>query len=335
MLALAPLFASLESPQVTGDEHVLVSAIPIPGHEQFRLAKDSSGCALILASIASGGTETQAPLLLEHLRVEPARPCRIRHPNGTVEADVFTVVMCSSHDPSLRSYFLLVAGLIVESNSGATSGAELPGKVLAFVELFRAMQQPARKSAQGLWAELALIMWSRKPVTMLRAWHAQPEERFDFSLGCDRVEVKSTVGPQRRHHFSQAQLDVPRGTNAVVASMFVERAGGGASSRALMDRIGRSVLSEPDLLLRMEAVVAATLGNTLRTSINECFDLERASESLRYFDARVIPRVPAPIHPALSELRFVVDLGGVSFDVVETMAASGPEALVSSLPSLR
>jgi len=329
MLALEPLFASLDQPPASGEDH-LVSAKPIPGHEHFRIAKDAAGCALILASIASGATGAQASLVLEHLRVEPARPCRVRHPNGAVESGTFTVVTCVSHEPPLRSYFLLVAGLIVESSGEAAS---LPGKIQAFVELFRALQQPARKSAQGLWAELALILWSRKPATLLRAWHAQPEERFDFSLGRDRVEVKSTIGPQRRHHFSQMQLDLPRDTSAVVASMFVERAGGGVSIRSLMDRIGRLASSEPDLLLRLESVVAATLGSTLRSSIAECFDLERASGSLRYFDARIIPRVPEPIHPALSDLRFVVDLGGVPS--LETVPAGDPEALIACLPMPR
>lgn len=331
MLALETLFATLAPPPGGGEEHVLVSAKPIPDHEQFRIAKDSTGCAVILASTASEVADSQAPLQLEHLRVEPARLCHIRHPGGAVESGIFTVVTCISHEPPLRSYFLQVAGLIVESSSGFAPATELPGKIRAFVELFRAMQQPAKKPAQGLWAELALILWSRRPATLLRAWHTQPEERFDFSLGHDRVEVKSTVGPQRRHHFSQAQLDVPRRTNAVVVSMFVERAGGGVSIRALVDRIGVLVSLEPGLLLRMESVVAATLGSTLRTSIAECFDLERANESLRYFDARTIPRVPDPVPHALSDLRFVVDLGGVP-TVAPDDLATGPEALISCLP---
>lgn len=333
MLALEPLFAGLELPPAAGEDSVLVSARAIPGHEQFRIAKDSSGHALLLASITSEDVGAQAPLMLEHLRVAPARPCRVRRPDGDMEAGIFTVVTCASHDPALRSYFLLVAGLIVESSTASASAVELSGKVLAFVELFRAMQQPARKPAQGLWAELAVILWSRCPATLLRAWHAEPEERFDFCLGRERVEVKSTVGPHRRHHFSQAQLDVPPGTNALVASMFVERAGGGVSIRELMKRIGRLVASQPDLLLRMESVVAATLGNTLSSSSEQAFDLERAGESLRYFNARELPRIPDPIPPALSDLRFVADLTGVPIMEVETTSAADPYELISCLPA--
>lgn len=335
MLALEPLFASLDLPPLSGGEQALVSAVRIPGHEQFRIAKDAAGRALILASVAGGPGAPLPPLVLEHLRVEPARPCRVRRPEGAVEPGIFTVVTCDTTDVALRSYFLLVAGLIVESSTEPPNSNQLQGKVEAFVELFRAMQQPARKPAQGLWAELALILWSRTPETLLRAWHAQPDERFDFSLGRDRVEVKSTVGPQRKHHFSQSQLDVPRGARGLIASMFVERAGGGVSIRSLMDHIGALVVSQPDLVLRLETVVVATLGSSLRISSAESFDLERAKESLRFFDVLAIPHIPSPIPQAVTDVRFVADLGGVPSVDLRTMSSDGAGALISCLPELR
>lgn len=335
MLTLEPLFAPLGLPPSSGGEQVLVSAAPIPGHEQFRIAKDATGRALILAGVAGGPNEPLPPLVLEHLRLEPARPCRVRRTDGTVEQGIFTVVTCDTHDVALRSYFLMVAGLIVESSTERPNSNQLRDKVEAFVELFRAMQQPARKPTQGLWAELALILWSRTPETLLRAWHAQPDERFDFSLGRHRVEVKSTVGPQRRHHFSQSQLDAPQGTRGIIASMFVERAGGGVSIRTMMDRIGSLVLSQPDLLLRLEAVVVATLGSSLRSSSAESFDLERARESLRFFDVHSVPRILSPIPQAVTDVRFVADLAGVPSADLRTTSSDAAGTLISCLPEPR
>lgn len=331
MLSLETLFASLDLPPVTEEQHALVSAALISDHEHFRVAKDSDGRALLLARVPNTAEEAMPPLVLEHLRVERARPCRVRRSDGAIEPGIFTVITCSSHDAVLRSYFLSVAGLIVESSVQPLSTTQLQSNVEAFVELFRSLQQPARKSAQGLWAELVLILRSRRPDALIRAWHTQPGERFDFCIESDRVEVKSTVGPHRKHHFSQAQLDVPQGTNVVVASMFVERAGGGVSVRALVDRIGARISSEPDLLLRIESVVAATLGSSIRASSAESFDLERAEGSLQFFAGPTVPHMPGPIPPAISDLRFVVDLGGVPPVDLQAMCDEREHMLMSCL----
>ena len=90
------------------------------------------------------------------------------------------------------------------------------------IELFRAMTTPSRKSVQGLWAELFLIAQSRQPTILVDAWHMLPEDRYDFAMDDQRIEVKSFSGSLRQHHFSLEQLQPPEGVKTLIASMLVE-----------------------------------------------------------------------------------------------------------------
>jgi hypothetical protein len=76
----------------------------------------------------------------------------------------------------------------------------------SLIELFRMLTIPPKESVQGLWGELYLMAQANDPVRLAGAWHARPEELFDFSEGAELLEVKSAAGYDREHHFSLDQL---------------------------------------------------------------------------------------------------------------------------------
>jgi Putative PD-(D/E)XK family member, (DUF4420) len=162
-------------------------------------------------------------------------------------------------------------------------------------------------TVQGLWAELFVIQRARDPSVLLRCWHTAPEDRFDFAEDSQRLEVKTASGRVRMHRFSQEQLRPPGGTLAMVASVLMERSAGGQCVNDLIDDL-RQRVTDPDLLLRLDAVVAQTLGNEWRTAQEDRFDRQLAVESLRFLDARTIPSVPSGLPPEVTEVPFRVDL---------------------------
>ena len=90
-----------------------------------------------------------------------------------------------------------------------------------FIELFKAIKEPPKKSIQGLWSELFLIEQSANPEKIISAWHSIPEEKFDFSFDKLRIEVKSSVTESRTHHFSLAQLNPVDNTEIIIASILL------------------------------------------------------------------------------------------------------------------
>jgi hypothetical protein len=176
------------------------------------------------------------------------------------------------------------------------------------VDLFRALTQASKQSTQGLWAELFLISCARDTVTMLESWRETPEDHFDFKLGHQRIEVKSTVNSVRQHFFSLEQLRPENDIQVLVASIFVQRSGAGTSIQQLLDRIRTKVQENPELLTRLDLAVATTLGSGLQTGLGEQYDEQKAISSLMFFKSQQIPSIERPIPDGISDLRFRVDL---------------------------
>jgi hypothetical protein len=237
-------------------------------------------------------------------------PCAISHPDGQQEEGTFTIIKCSSADPSLFPHFLQILSPIITTLGATPTAAAVRRAISGLVDLFQALTSPAKKSIQGLWAELLVIRGATDPVALVAAWHGLPVERIDFLSGQQRIEVKSSSSRRRVHHFSLVQLTPPASARLIIASMFVEPVGGGLSLRRLSDDIRASLASDPVLLTQFDAVFYATLGASWSDAMDECFDLELASASLQFFDSAHIPKIDGPIPTTVNDVRFTSDISG-------------------------
>ena len=237
MLNLIELFQSIEPIAATDDEHRF-SAISISDYESHRLGKDAQGRPLLLIAVLDVPSPKQTPPVdLEHLRVLYNQACRVSRSDGAFEEGRFAIIHCTGEDPTLQTYFLRIASVILVSFKEQATQSDVAQTIDRLIELFRAMTQPARKSVQGLWAELFLIAQSRQPAILVDAWHTLPEDRYDFAMEDQRIEVKSFSGSIRQHHFSLEQLHAPEGVKTLVASMCVERSQVGESIIDLREKI--------------------------------------------------------------------------------------------------
>lgn len=305
-------FDALPTPVPSSGSGMRFSASPIAQHPTHRCAKDVEGQPAILISVA--GPRPQGwppPIVLEHLSVQYDVACRIVDPDGTTLNENFTVVRCTTSDTALWSYFLRVGSTIITLLGHRPSTAEVETAMNHVVELFRSMQATPRKSVQGLWAELLLITRTRNPSAMTRAWHALPSDRYDFSAGSQRVEVKSASGRRRHHSFALDQLSPPLAAQVLVVSVLVERAGGGASLTELLHEVRSAVAADPKLALHVDQIVARTLGNEWRESQVERFDRELAENSVAFFNCAAIPTVDPLLPPGVSDVHFRVDLSAI------------------------
>jgi hypothetical protein len=217
-------------------------------------------------------------------------------------------------------HFLRIGGTLLDV-LGAEPGLEqVEEGISAFTELFRALSQPSRKSVQGLWGELFVAARATDSLTMVESWHVTPEDRYDFNAGHVRIEVKSVGGRIRKHRFSLEQLQPPRGTCLLIASLYAEQAGGGLSLQELMDELSVRLDGRPDLRLRVGQVVARTMGRELPAALDARFDAELASESLRFYLHDVIPIIES-VPAEVTNVEFTAELTYVP--VVTELAGYG------------
>ena len=323
MLNLIELFQSLKSTATVYGSNQFSTTL-IPGYEQHRLGKDAQGSPLLLISVLDAPSQRQpAPIVLEHLTVMYNQNCRVSRPNNTLEEGQFTVVRCTGEDTTLQAYFLRVASAILIVLKNRPTQSDIAHAMNQLIELFRAMAKPSRKSVQGLWAELFLIAQSKQPAILVKAWHTLPEDRYDFAMDDQRIEVKSFSGNIRQHHFSLEQLHPPEGVKTLVASVFVERLQAGKSIIDLRKKIQSCLGDDPNSLLHMDTVIALTLGNDWHQAAEACFDQRLAKEALAFYEASTIPSVNPNLPPSVSRVHFQSNLTGIPTIEISRYNAEG------------
>jgi hypothetical protein len=232
-------------------------------------------------------------------------------------------------DRATESYFLRVLEALLPTLGESPDPRSINHAVDRLVELFQALRNPPIKTAQGLWAELFLIAEAQDPGKLIDTWHTVPDDLYDFNDGHYRLEVKSTGGELRRHHFSLAQLQPPAGTVLVIASVIVNRAGAGVRIIELVDELGSRLAGSPDRLLRLYKVVALTLGDSWLQSTLEMFDRPAAKQSLAFFKPSDVPMVSPVLPQGVSNVHFTSDLTGKTpYSTQEVRALGGLMSVV-------
>lgn len=282
-------------------------AKPVPGFSACAVGKDTSGHPVLLIQADNTQAGTAAPLVLEHLSVIHLACCRVLHPSNGERERTLSVLRCMGSDRTLHEFFLRSLHPVVATLGQSPSRQQISDAIERLVDLFRHIAEAPRKTVAGLWAELFIITHAHEPSTLITSWRAIPEERFDFASGSHRIEVKSASGGTRIHQFSLGQLRPPPGAAVMIATLLIERAEGGSSVADLVAAI-RARVTDPSLLLRLDNVVAQTVGRDWRSVQELRFDLQLAVNSLRFVDAAVVPAVPLPLPAEITGVHFRVDL---------------------------
>lgn len=309
--------------------------VPAPGldrvYETARIARDSryrvgrdhlGNPAILVETTRAAGAAVLSDFEGRHLRVGHGMVCSITETGLEVGREQFSVVTCVDSDDLLRDRFFDAVETLLRSLGETPASDELRRMVAGLIELFRLASQPPRGTIQGLWAELWLIAQARDPEVLLNGWHVESTDAYDFNDGPERLEVKSTGRRTRMHSFSHRQLHPPPGTQAAIASVFVESSGGGPKVATLLERIRRRV-GNHGALRQLDYTVASTLGTDYRTGVEAGFDSELASESLRFYQVEDVPSLPSDIPHGVSDVRYVSDLSGARALSVEEMLGSG------------
>ena len=251
---------------------------------------------------------------LEILSVEYNLSCTFVDDNAVETPHFYTVITLRSLDETLQSEFIDIVLLMLQRLPALPSKREIAIEIENLISIFSAMNCPPRKQIQGLWAELLVIERSLVPETVINAWHESPSSKYDFTLGRDKVEVKSTSGEERKHHFSLDQLNPSRNSRLLIASIIVRESGhgnGGMSVRELYDKICEKVVSI-DARMHLYQVIAETIGTDIHKMENVFFDYVEASDSLQFYDANEVPGINKDgIMQGVSSVGFNSDLTGV------------------------
>lgn len=247
----------------------------------------------------------------ELLFVQYDAPCTLISDNNGEQNETYSIITLRASELSLQSYFIEIFLMMLGKIPAIPSKRELAIEVENLISIFSALTKPPRKKVQGLWAELLVIERSLHPETLISAWHNQANAKYDFTMGRDKIEVKSTSGEERIHHFSLDQLNPSPNSRLLIASVIVRESAqgsGGMSIRDIYNKICAKV-SANNARLKLYSIMAECIGNDLTKIDNIYFDYVEASDTLAFFDANQVPHVEKnSIQPFVSDVSFSSNL---------------------------
>jgi len=313
--ALWELFGHLARPEGGEGESIYSAGQESGGYRIARNVQDQP-CLLIKA-------EHDAVLVaprLRHLRILAAATCEIVDRLGDRETHRLTVIEPVDVERGLARFVVGVFHtLALEAGPYPTTSAVqvLLGSI---AELFRRLEGRPRTTAQGLWAELLVVLHSEDPPAAARAWHDDFGERWDFADGKLRLEVKSSAEDgSRRHHFALEQLCPPADIEVWVLSLWAVRGSNAVSIRELLARLQERLERNPEVLARVERVVASAIGDAATEVLDEAFDPEVARSSTLFAPGSSVPKPGCYQAAGVSGVSFLSDLTFAQFVDAEVL----------------
>lgn len=252
---------------------------------------------------------------LEYLDVCYDSPCTIRE-NGETQQQTFCVLSLRRTGESLHLYFITIVLRIIDTLPTIPTSRNLAVEFDSLISIFAPTHKSDENKVKGLWGELLVIEQSQMPEMLIDAWHRNSNDKFDFTLGKDKIEVKSTASDERKHSFSIGQLNPSKNSNLVIASIHVRPSAlseTGLSVKNLFDKL-QVKISSSQTKLKLLKGIAGIIGIDSTAFYSMAFDYVTACDTLQYYDALNIPHIESTAVPAgVSDVSFTSDLRGVEY----------------------
>lgn len=281
------------------------TALPVPGRSDSFLAVDVQGRpSLFVRALEPSGA---APLRTRRVALRLAQRFTLVSPGREPLTGVFHSLVCEAAESAdVETFLVLVEAFLARQGDRPVEETELTAFFRSMVRLFS--EPPARDvkgERQGLWGELFLMSRVRGFRFWAPFWHSEPTRRFDFSSGGRRLEVKTSTGALRIHHFSHRQIYALNGEEILIASLLLRDDDSGLSLRELI-REARAALEGTADYLKLERSVRRAAME--RDEPGPIFDAREAEQSLAWFWAAEAPHFRVPEPPGVSETGYRVDL---------------------------
>lgn len=282
------------------------TALRIQGRNNAYVAVNSAGQPALLVETDSRAT---APSLrTARVSLRPSEEFNVFIDGKTVTGRAFHTLVCESSDQVEVEYFLILLEAFLASQvESEIVGDNLFSFFRSMIRLFSVTSvRNLDSERQGLWGELFVMRQVRGYRCWAPYWHSEVTRLFDFSTFKKRVEVKTTVGTQRIHHFSHNQIWEAEGEQIVIASLLLMEDDAGLSLRELVRECRKALHGTPDYLKLEFAVRCAGMEDPSLDGPR--FNESQADKKLAWFKSTDTPHFLVPEPPGVSETKYKVNL---------------------------
>lgn len=221
-----------------------------------------------------------------------------------------SIILCKSDDEKVKRLFLKSLEGTVLGLQSIISQKEIDEFFKALIKLFEKISNKRETDLIGLWGEL-FIIYNCKDYESLKniinAWHPENEEIFDFYMGNEGIEIKTTIQGNRKHHFSYEQLSL-NNNKIIIASILLRITNSGYSVKDLKEKIEKS-LKDQIYIDKINYLYDIITINSTEEQINKTkFDLDWALRNIVFFDQKNVPKINERLQQGVSNVKFISDL---------------------------
>lgn len=232
------------------------------------------------------------------------------HLNSTIYKDekkyYFHVISCMKNDDYSLDQFKIVYDYLFKSIKEPKSDYEINSLITSLEQLFKvSSEKDLKKLHIGVFGELLFIlqMYENGANNILTKYHSNFFSKHDLEVDrYNRIEIKSTIGSKRIHHFSHDQL-VRKDINVYVVSVVLEESTEGVSLNELFDMILKKA-DDPQItywLGKLKGFCGISCYNP-----GPSFSINKAKQEIKIFKADNLP------HLIIDETKGVTN---ISYDV--------------------
>lgn len=282
------------------------TAAPVPDSADTYLGVDQAGRPWLFIKVRERSQD--APLRTAQITLLPTQEYSITLAGSGTRTEILHALRCEASNPIDVGNFLVLVEAFLASNKGRhIDGEALSAFFRSMVRLFAV--EPARDlnaERQGLWGELFFMRQVGGFTFWAPFWHSETTRLFDFSSLRNRVEVKTTIGTQRVHHFSHRQIYALEGEEIVIVSLLLREDDAGLTLQELIVKCRIALLGTQHFLKLEKAVRRAGMDDP--SIAGPAYDASQAKGSLALFRSSEAPHFRMPEPPGVSETHYKADL---------------------------
>jgi hypothetical protein len=234
---------------------------------------------------------------------------------GSEKTMLSNILVCKSSDETEVSAFVRLCAAFAGDDLNSRSITEL---FSALTRLFTTKSRSDAGSIAGLFGELYTIYYlDSMDIDVSGYWQKKDLMKFDFSIDQEkRIEVKTSAGPERRHHFRHEQLFY-EDYDIVVVSIMLREANQGISVLNVVDYCRKKYASDYARLNIIERRVSNYSDGELMKMV---YDLPYLKNNIRFIPASEIPRFKEKSPNNLTNAEYDCNLGGTAGMTLDQLA---------------
>lgn len=192
--------------------------------------------------------------------------------DGEKYSDVVHIIRCYAQSDKEKEIFIELTPLFGQASEDFDQEASILETVAILSSFFADKREPSLTELEGLFAELYTIWDYNSQLDLKRYWQSEDRMKFDFSISeKDKIEIKSTLKSERRHHFRHEQL-LGEYFSIYVISYMMRKDDEGLSLYDLIDKTRPYLIDEPKKMLIIDKYIKNTSVETLKaTRFNEYY----------------------------------------------------------------